>query len=83
MAILFLTRSILIIGIIAAPVLPIGAILGPIINRIFPPTGGGWFEGMQGILIADLILAWLWIWFLLFVFLKLYLRFIYRKRETA
>jgi len=83
MAALIFTHSARIALLIAAPVLPIGAMLGPIVNHIYPPKGGGWFEGLQGVLIADLILAWLWIWFLLMLALQLVLQLAKRRRETA
>jgi hypothetical protein len=65
------------------PILYLGRAITALIVRIFPPQGGGWFEGLGISLIVDFVLAWIVVWIILFALVKLMQKCINRKKREA
>jgi hypothetical protein len=65
------------------PILYLGRAISALIERLFPPQGGGWFEGLGTTLMVDFVLAWIAIWIVLFAMLKLMQKWIDRKKREA
>jgi hypothetical protein len=68
---------------IMMPILYLGQAITSLIERIFPPQGGGVLQGFGTALIVDFILTWIVIWMVLFAMLKLIQKWINRKKREA
>jgi cytosine/uracil/thiamine/allantoin permease len=68
---------------IALPVLYLGQAITVLIERMFPPQGGGWFTGLGTALIVDFVLVWIAVWMVLFVLVRLIEKLINRKKREA
>jgi hypothetical protein len=68
---------------ILMPILYLGHEITGLIVKVFPPQGGGWFEGLGISLVVDFILAWIVVWIVLFALVKLIQKCINRKKREA
>jgi hypothetical protein len=66
---------------LAFPFVSLTGRIGAWINSVFPPQGGGWFEGLGTILVAEAIPAVILIWVILFTIVRLIERLIKMRRE--
>jgi hypothetical protein len=57
--------------------------IGTWINSVFPPQGGGWFEGLGTILAVEVIPALILIWVILFAGVRLMERLVKKKKRVA
>jgi hypothetical protein len=65
------------------PLFYLGRAISSLIESIFPPQGGGWFQGLGTALIVDFLLAWIAVWAVLFVLVRLIRSRINRKKREA
>jgi hypothetical protein len=65
------------------PILYLGHAITGLIVKVFPPQGGGWFEGLGISLVVDFILAWIVVWIVLFALVKVIQKCINRKKREA
>ena len=66
---------------LAFPFVNLTGRIGAWINSVLPPQGGGWFEGLGTILIAEVIPAVILIWAILFAVVRLIEGLIKMRRE--
>jgi hypothetical protein len=63
-----------------APVFLFGIPLSSLMEKLFPPQGGGWFVGVGQAILVDLVLACIYLWIVLMFFVK-FVEFLIRKRK--
>jgi hypothetical protein len=68
---------------IALPIFYLGRMITSLIDKVSPPQGAGWFEGLGTALIVDFILMWIFLWVILFAIVKLIEKLIERKKREA
>ena len=65
------------------PIFYLGRVITSLIEKVFPPQGGGWFQGLGTALIVDVVLLWVAVWLVLFVLARLITKQINRKKREA
>ncbi len=70
-----------VLGLLAAPGILLGQLIGNWYDRVFPSEG--WFGGLAPVALMDVASTWILIWIVLIAAVSLVERYIHQKREKA